>query len=290
MKGNNETNLAGCRVIVTGASRGFGRTLSAVLRVAGAELLLVSRSTADLIRCCQELTADGLDLPIHCIAADLAHSDGPAMVAGEAARLWPRIDVLVNNAATAGPIGLLGDNDWTDWLYTLQVNLIAAVDLCRRCLPLMNTGGRIINISGGGATTARPNFSAYATSKAGLVRFSETLARELEPRGIAVNCVAPGVMNTDLLRSAMHAGPERAGTNEYRTAQMQQHADDSQEEAAALCVFLASRRSDGITGRLISAHWDAWRDLPHHLEALRGSDVYTLRRIVPADRGFAWSA
>jgi 3-oxoacyl-[acyl-carrier protein] reductase len=88
----------------------------------------------------------------------------------------------------------------------------------------------------------------------------------------------------------VRAGVERAGEKEYRNAAEQQDTTEGQRQAAALCVFLASADSAGITGKLISARWDQWRDLPQRVAELRQTDVYTLRRIVPADRGLRWSA
>jgi NAD(P)-dependent dehydrogenase (short-subunit alcohol dehydrogenase family) len=148
--------------------------------------------------------------------------------------------------------------------------------------------GSIINLSGGGATSPRPNFSAYATAKAGLVRFSETLARELAEFHIRVNAVAPGAMNTAMQRAVLDAGAARAGEKEYQLA-LEQGRDGGAppERAAELCLFLASPDAAGISGRLISAVWDDWPALGGRPE-LAASDIYTLRRIVPEDRGMQW--
>ena len=96
-------------------------------------------------------------------------------------------------------------------------------------------------------------------------------------------------MNTRLLDDILEAGPERVGRSYYERALRQQAEGGTPlERGASLCVFLASSESDGITGKLISAVWDPWESLPRHAEDLRGSDIYTLRRIVPADRGKDW--
>jgi NAD(P)-dependent dehydrogenase (short-subunit alcohol dehydrogenase family) len=143
---------------------------------------------------------------------------------------------------------------------------------------------------GGGATKARPFLSAYAASKAALVRFGETLAEEVKEAGIDVNAVAPGAMNTRLLDDLLDAGPERIGPAAHEESIAQQRTGGTPLEAgAALCAFLASAESNGITGRLISAVWDPWRDLLARREELRASDVYTLRRIVPEGGGKDWS-
>jgi len=149
--------------------------------------------------------------------------------------------------------------------------------------------GKIVNISGGGATSPRPGFSAYAAAKTALVRFSETLAHEVAERSIDVNSIAPGVLNSRLTRAVLDAGPDRVGRHEYEAAENTARGPiDGRERAAELCTFLASAASDGITGKLISAQWDPWPSLAEHRTDLNGSDVYTLRRVLPRDRGFTW--
>jgi len=133
--------------------------------------------------------------------------------------------------------------------------------------------GKIINISGGGATKARPNFSAYSTSKAALVRFTETLAEEVKLFHIDVNAVAPGMMRTAMTDKVLAAGVEAAGVEEYKQAES---CDTTPERAAKLVAFLASHESDGITGRLISVH-DPWEGMrAADFEGL--PDKYRLRR------------
>jgi 3-oxoacyl-[acyl-carrier protein] reductase len=147
--------------------------------------------------------------------------------------------------------------------------------------------GKIINLSGGGATAPLPRFPAYAASKAAVVRFTETIAEELAASHIDVNAIAPGALNTRLLDQILEAGPERAGEDFYRRSLKQrEEGGASLELAAQLALFLASSESDGISGRLISAVWDDWRSFPRYRERIQKSDVFTLRRIVPQDRGW----
>ena len=149
--------------------------------------------------------------------------------------------------------------------------------------------GKIINLSGGGATSPMPRISAYAASKAAVVRLTETLAEELREFSIDVNAVAPGALNTRLLEEILSAGPDVVGTKYYEKALRQRDSGGVPlEKGARLCVYLASQKSDGITGKLISAQWDPWEDLHKFREQLAQSDVYTLRRIVPENRGLEW--
>jgi hypothetical protein len=117
----------------------------------------------------------------------------------------------------------------------------------------------------------------------------ETLALEAADAGIDVNAVAPGALATRLLRQAIEAGPEHVGAALHRRMlRIRDGGGTPLSVGARLCVFLASAASDGITGKLISAPWDRWQDWPQHLEELRGSDVYTLRRITGRERGMPW--
>ncbi|HYW41803.1 MAG TPA: SDR family oxidoreductase, partial [Bryobacteraceae bacterium] len=227
----------------------------------------------------------------HVLAADLADPGTPQRIFAEARKHFERLDVLVNNAAIVGPLGNFWETDAAEWKRALAVDLLAPLDLCRLAVPWMRDAraGSIINVSGGGATTPSPAFSAYGTAKAALVRFSETLAQEVAGDGIRVNCVAPGLMRTALVDEILAAGPERLGEKEFRriTSQVASSAVPP-ERAARLCVFLASSESAGINGKIISAVWDPWESLAAHADDLRDSDIYTLRRITPEDRGRNW--
>ena len=289
-------DLAGKNILITGCSRGLGSVIAETMWREGANLLMISRSRDGLGRLQERLRGSVAERQsAHIFCADLADRSAPAQIGAEARRLWPHIDVLVNNAAITGPVGALIDNDWALWRESLQVNLLAPAELTRFAVGWMKDTGRcgsVINISGGGATSARPCFSAYATAKCGLVRFSETIAVESRDLKIRVNCVAPGAMNTEILREALCAGPERMGTEEYekmlKVASRAAAADP--QVAADLVAYLASDRAARITGRLISAVWDPWRKIHEHLEQLNATDIYTLRRIVPEDRGKTWEA
>jgi 3-oxoacyl-[acyl-carrier protein] reductase len=256
----------------------------------GANLILVARSAQAL-----EDLAAGLPecsgQSVFTLTADLSDPGTPERIVAEARRRFDSLQVLVNNAAVQGPIGPLWENDWQAWQASLQVNLLAPIALCGLCVPWMaqHGYGKIVNLSGGGGTGPRANFSAYVAAKAALIRFSETLAEEVRHLNIHVNCVAPGAMDTAMLAAVLAAGPQAAGQKEYAQAMKARESGGADpERAAALCAFLASPASDGITGKLISAVWDPWETLPEHLDDLQKTDVYTLRRITPKDRGLGW--
>src|SRR5260221_4976182 len=148
---------------------------------------------------------------------------------------------------------------------------------------------KIINISGGGAANPMPAITAYATSKAGIVRFTESLALECKNDGIDVNAIAPGALVTRMMGQLLEAGPEKVGKQFFdRMKKIADEGGTPLHVGAALCVFLGSPESDGITGKLIAAQWDRWGDWPQHLEELNASDVYTIRRITGRDRKKEW--
>ena len=204
---------------------------------------------------------------------------------------FPDLTILVNNAGVYGPKGTLDQiDDWADWVRAIEINLIGSALTARALFGhFVGRGyGKVVQLSGGGATKPMPALSAYAASKAAVVRFAETLAEELRPSRVDVNALAPGALNTRMLDEVIAAGPERVGEDFYESAMEQQRSGGaSLRDAAALAVWMASAASDGVTGKLISAVWDPWAELPAHRPDLAG-DVYTLRRILPGDRGMSW--
>ena len=190
-----------------------------------------------------------------------------------------RLDILVNAAAAQQPIGPFSRVSPAAAARGVATNLMGVMLCCRYALPGMirSRSGCIINFSGGGAFEARPNFAVYASVKAAVVRFSETLAAEVRGSGIAVNVIAPGSVDTGMVSEILALGP-RAGAGALREARrVRRTGGTGAGPAAALAVFLASAGSRGITGRVISAPWDDWRSL--RARTLAGSSLYTLRRI-----------
>ncbi len=286
-------NLIGRSAIITGANQGLGRVIATHFVQAGANVLLVARGE-ELLRQVQAELAALATQPgqlVDSLRGDVASADSCAAVVKHAQDVLPDITILVNNAGVYGPMGPIEEVDWDAWIEAIQINLFGTVQMCRAAIPIMRAAsyGKIINLSGGGATAPLPRISAYAASKAAIVRLTETFAEELRDAHIDVNAIAPGALNTRLLDEVLAAGPEKVGQDFYDRA-LKQHDQGgaSLEKGAALVTFLASAASDGITGRLLSALWDDWANLPEKREQLAKSDIYTLRRIVPEDRGLKW--
>jgi NAD(P)-dependent dehydrogenase (short-subunit alcohol dehydrogenase family) len=285
-------SLTGRSALVTGAGQGLGRAIAEELLRQGASVALCDREARSLAATRGELEA--LAEPGQRVLArpcDVTQREQVAALVDWAVSELPALDILVSNAGIQGPKGRTEDVAWEQWVETIEVNLLGPVLVCRSIIPHLKRrgSGKIIQLSGGGATAPMPRYSAYSASKAGVVRFAETLSRELVEHHIDVNAVAPGALNTRMLDESLAAGPEAVGAEQYAKLLAQQASGGaSLARAAALCAFLASRASDGITGRLISAVWDGWEELAEHGSELAGSDIFTLRRILPADRGKSW--
>jgi NAD(P)-dependent dehydrogenase (short-subunit alcohol dehydrogenase family) len=288
-------NLQGRSAIITGASQGLGRAIAEHYVRAGADVMLVARGEGKLRQARAELeeVAGHAEQRVRCLAGDVGAPNFCHHVVARARQELSDLCVLVNNAGVYGPMGPIDQVNWDEWLDAIRINLCGTVLMCRAFLPVARARGygKIINLSGGGATAPLPYISAYAASKAAVVRLTETFAVELKETGVDVNAIAPGALNTRLLDDVLTAGPDKVGHDFYeRSTKQKQTGGTPLEKGASLAVFLAAAASDGITGRLFSAVWDDWSRLPERREQLAGSDIYTLRRITPEDRGLQWCA
>ena len=179
--------------------------------------------------------------------------------------------------------------DPLNWSATVRANLDGTYFALRAFASLLARAPRrakVVCFSGGGATQARANFSAYGAAKTGVVRLVETIALEEQGRALDINALAPGAINTRLTEEVLALGPAVVGAAEFAAAQKQQASGGaSLEQALGLVEWLLSPASDGITGRLLSAQWDPWKNLSAERDLPAGSDLYTLRRITPKASG-----
>lgn len=282
-------DLSGRGAIITGANQGLGRAIAEQYVRAGASVLLTARDQKlleDVRDALTPLAGSGQKVLIE--RGDVSDRANCDAIVARAKRDLPDLSILVNNAGVYGPKGAIEDVDWDEWVRAIEINLFGTVYMCRAVIPILKgkNYGKIVNLSGGGATSPLPRISAYAASKAAVVRMTDTLAEELRDWHIDVNAIAPGALNTRLLDEVIQAGPEKVGRTFYeRSLKQRDQGGAPLEKGAALAAFLGARESDGITGRLISAVWDDWQNLPAQRETIAKTDVYTLRRIVPKDRG-----
>ena len=284
-------------LVLTGSSTGIGRALAERLLSRGHHVWGLARSDQS------DFAASHPNF--HHTRCDVSDYSAVAAAASAYAAAWPQLDAVICAAGLQGEIAPALTADPLKWSATIRANLDGTYFALRAFASLLvqpaPTASRkkIICFSGGGATKARVNFSAYGVAKTALVRLVETIAEENRDQPLDINALAPGAINTRLTDEVLALGPSVVGAAEYAAAQKQKAAalvpsslataDASADPAltrALDCVeWLLSPASDGITGRLLSAPWDPWPTLGAHRATLAASDVYTLRRIVPEDRG-----
>lgn len=275
--------------IVTGASRGLGRLITIELASAGIDVLMVGRDEHALTETAAAASnSAGSRLnPLVCDLSDPAAAETIML----AARQLGSVDILINNAAIQGPIGPVWEIDFGAFEATVRIDFLVPVALMHAVLPGMvaRGAGWIINISGGGATAPRPKFSAYGAAKTALVRFAETLAAETVDKGVRVNSIAPGAFASRMTETIITGG-RAAGASEWSNAERLLANGDhtAAEKTARLVAYLVAGAGRDVTGKLISTLWDPWNQLHRHWDEIRSNDVYTLRRIVPADRNLIW--
>ena len=282
--------LKSINALITGGSQGLGKAIVGHFLAEGANAVLCARGEKELLATRDKLAKRFPSRKVLARICDVSSETQVNELVAFALRELGPLHALVLNAGIYGPMGATESVSLEDWRRALDINLYGVLLPCRAVIPHFKKAGRgkIVVLSGGGATNPLPNISAYAASKAAVVRLVETLAEELKNFHVDVNAIAPGALATRLVDEVLAAGPEKVGAAFYeKNKQWKDKGATPLELGANLAVYLASAQSDGITGKLISAQWDPWEKLHEFKVDLKG-DIYTLRRIVPKDRGKTW--
>ncbi|HEX5398466.1 MAG TPA: SDR family oxidoreductase [Verrucomicrobiae bacterium] len=310
--------LKNVNALITGGSQGLGRAIAEHFLREGANVVICARGEKELLGTHDELVKKFPAQRILAKTCDVSNEARVNELVSFALRELGSLQALVLNAGIYGPMGPTESVDLAEWRRAMDINLFGVLLPCRAVIPhfkscssrgdeaQIQSGKRkaesgngiepphvgchrkIIVLSGGGATNPLPNISSYAASKAAVVRLAETLAEELRPFHVDVNAIAPGALATRLVDEVLAAGPEKVGAGFFeKNRQWKEKGATPLELGARLAVYLASAESDGVTGKLISAQWDPWEQLHEFKGDLKG-DIYTLRRIVPKDRGKDW--
>ncbi len=261
-------------VVVTGGGSGIGAAVAENLAADGHRILVCGRTEGKL----REVASKGM-LWCVCDVADEKQVKGFAEYAGKE---LGHVDVLINAAGVQGEIGRFDETDSEKWLNTFKTNMFGVYLMAKHMLPLIlkSETRRIINFSGGGAFNAFPNYSAYAVSKAGVIRFTENIAEELRELGVAVNCVAPGFVATGIHGETLEAG-ERAGRDYLEFTKQKLKEGSVPMKVPVACVRFLIHDSGGLTGKTLSAGFDPWdkKEFKDFIDGLNESDLYTMRRI-----------
>jgi len=262
---------------IAGASGAIGSAVAELFLREGARLALGTHTRTPLA----SLAASGVNDRTLAVPFDVRNWREVSAAIAIAREHFGALDILVNCAAVQGPIGPAQTLPIDAWARTIEINLLGAFYLVRAAAPLMiaRRGGKIVHFSGGGAAFARPFFSAYAASKAAIVRLTETLAEELRDSNIQINTIAPGPVSSRMWDEMRAAGAAAGPKTLRELAEMDSTGGVPPARAAALALFLASSRSNGLTGRLISVVHDRLEDLPGKTSEIMKTEGGTLRRV-----------
>ena len=261
-------------VLITGAGRGIGKRLAIGFSQTHARVGLLGRSQGELEVTRLEIEHSGGSALR--LRADVRNFDEVNAAVDRMIGEWGAVHTLIGNAAVQGPVGLFADNKPSAWQEVFETNVIGVMNSCRAVLPRMvaRRSGKIIVIVGQGAAVPRPRFAAYASSKAAVVRFVECIAEEVRGDNVQVNCLFPGETYTSMTDEILHAG-ERAGASEIEAAEKVQATGGTlSARQIQLALFLASERSNHLTGKLLYVQ-DDWKKF--ELDSAR-PDAFTLRR------------
>lgn len=268
-------------VIVTGGSLGIGFEIAKKCALEGSKVIIAARNENNLRKAIEEIKKIS-DNDHQFYSLDVSQYEQVQKFTKWFSERFTEAYGLVNCAGIYGPIGKIDQICMDKFVEAIQINFLGTVYMCHSIIPLLKsrTRKKIINLSGGGAASPFLNYSAYATSKSALVRFTENISIELSEEGFDVNCIAPGFVITRLHRQTIEAGPDLASKPFYENTKRQIESGGVPiEKAVNLTAFLLSPESDGITGKFISAPWDPWRDKDFQYRLRTDKDFATLRRI-----------
>jgi 3-oxoacyl-[acyl-carrier protein] reductase len=247
--------LAGQVALITGGGRGIGRNTALELARAGAEVVVAARSSDEI----EETAAEVGGLAVQC---DVSDREQVERMVEQVESAYGKVDLLVSNAGIGIDEAAAWEVEPDDWWRVFEVNVLGVYLCCRAVIPgmLARGGGRIVNVASGAAYLPGSSSTAYSASKAAVHRFSETLARQLEPRGIPVFSISPGLVRTRMTESFGDDAPWTPP-----------------ELAPRLVRALASGRLDGLAGRYLHAEHDDVDDLARRVGEIRAEDLNAIR-------------
>lgn len=276
--------------LITGANQGLGFEIAKYFAKKGSKLIICARNKKKLNIAKNFLLKSNTSSKIESHVLDISNSEKVDIFFSKIIKK-NKIDILINNAGVYGPKGNSEELDWNQWVKTININLLGSINIINKTIKCFKRQkyGKIIQIAGGGAASLFPYFSPYAVSKAGLVRFVENISKEVENKNIFINAIAPGPVNTRMLDEVLLAGPNKVGKIFYKNALKQKKNGGTDfHKIISLVEYLSHKKSNGISGKLISVLWDNWQNFHKKKKILKNSDVGTLRRIAGRDRNLSF--
>ena len=265
-------------ILITGGTGGIGKFISKALIEDGYYLSIVGRKQKNFNFMIDEME---IDKNIQFIKADVSDNIQVMEIYNKLNSTRYSLYGLINMAGVQSPIGEFVNNSLDEWSNNMLINLFGTVNMVHGFINIdarLKKNRKIINFSGGGATSPRTNLSAYSISKIGVVKFTEILGLELSNKNMDINVIAPGAINTKMLQEIINAG-DSAG-NEYNIALKQKKdGGESIHKTVDLCRFLLSTKSNGITGKLLSSIWDDYKNKDFLIRLKKDPNFCTLRRI-----------
>ena len=237
----NKIDLANRNAIVTGGARGIGFAIATRLLQSGASVSLWDVDAAALAQAAEKLKPHGT---VHTTVVDVTNSESAEAAAASTAQALGKLDILVNNAGIAGANAKTWETDPKEWRRVMEINLDGPFHCCRAVIPhlLRNGYGRIVNIASIAGKEGNPNAAHYSASKAGVIALTKSLGKELATSNVIVNCVAPAVIATDILKQMSQAHID------YMLSKIPMGRFGKTEEAAALVAWLCSEDCSFSTG------------------------------------------
>jgi 3-oxoacyl-[acyl-carrier protein] reductase len=279
---NKKIILDGKNILVTGGSLGIGFAATLECAKAGANITICARNITEVDSAVIKIKKMYPSVKINGISADVTNLEQVENAINLIEDSYGKLNGVIHSAGVYGPIGKITDVNPESWFDAIRINLFGTFLVSRQSIMRMQKNGvrgKIALFSGGGAASPFPNFTSYASSKVGVVRFSESVALEFLDDHISINSIAPGFVATRLHEQTLAAGPRLAGKNFYdQTTEKITNRSAVPPEVGGICAaFLMSDASDGINGKFIAAPYDDYQSWCKKIDFISHTDLFTLR-------------
>jgi short-subunit dehydrogenase len=274
-------------IVISGATGYLGSNLARHFASNGENLFLIARDKKKLQGLKKTLLSTH-NVQIETKAIDFAIPSAHGKL--NKIRKDLNIFAAIHTVGVQAPIGSLINQSPKLVRKSMEINFISAFLFTKFCVSRMDKKERssLVFFSGGGATFPRPDFGPYGSAKTALIRMIETLSIELNSYSISANVISPGALPSPMMQEIINQGETVSNIERQAAIETLHEGDIALHKVMSLTEFLLGNEGIEISGKLISAKWDDWKNWTTHMSELRNSDIYTLRRITAKDRGLNW--